>query len=121
MTETKFIQLKQGIEGDIYLGGSKSYTNRALVLGALATGNTVLHNYSSSDDSQYLIEALRSLQIKIELRNDDSLCIEGCGGNFTPYVGKIHVGMAGTTLRFLIPLCCLIGGEILLEGSRRLH
>lgn len=117
MQNRKFIRLAQRIHGEVHLHGSKSYTNRALILAALAEGTSILHNYSPSDDSSLLIQALRSLGISITCHKN-ALHI---AGQLSPYSGNIDVGMAGTTLRFLIPLCCIAGGKILLSGTPRLH
>ncbi|WP_372366661.1 3-phosphoshikimate 1-carboxyvinyltransferase [Candidatus Uabimicrobium sp. HlEnr_7] len=120
MDNSKQVNLSKNIAGEIYLSGSKSYTNRGLILAALAQGETILHNYSQSNDSYLLIAALRNLGVGITSDNE-KLRIFGTNGDIAPYFGKINVGMAGTTLRFLIPLCCIAGGEIFISGTPRLH
>ncbi|BBM84782.1 3-phosphoshikimate 1-carboxyvinyltransferase [Candidatus Uabimicrobium amorphum] len=117
MENAKFVHLPQHMRGEIHLHGSKSYTNRALILAALAEGTSILYNYSPSDDSALLIRALQCMGISTT-HHKNALHI---AGQLKPYHGEINVGMAGTTLRFLIPLCCIAGGEIILAGTPRLH
>ncbi len=103
------------------LRGSKSYTNRALVMAALAEGQTHLWNVSEGDDSRALLGALTQLGIEWE-RIDGGLRIVGCGGHLPTYKGVIDVGAAGTTMRFLIALCSLLpDSEVILRGSPRMH
>lgn len=105
----------------ISLSGSKSYTNRALLAASIADGLSILHNASPSDDSHYLIEALEKIGIKV-IDDDSSLRVFGCGGKFIPYNGKIDVGPAGTTMRFLTALLSAIPGcDVILSGSERMH
>lgn len=120
MEKIKYIKIEQNINGEIFLPGSKSYTNRALILAVLSKGKSILHNYSPSKDSDLLIKALQALGVIIQ-KKESSLEIIGTQNNFSPFKGKIYIGAAGTTLRFLIPLCCLIGGEIQLHGTERMH
>jgi 3-phosphoshikimate 1-carboxyvinyltransferase len=107
--------------------GSKSYTNRALLTAAMATGTSRLTFSSPSSDSEALVRALRSLGVLIteESASNDggtTLHIVGCGGKFTPYHGEIDVGPAGTTMRFLCALCAAIpGADIVVRGSERMH
>ncbi len=109
------------ISGSITLPGSKSYTNRALVVAALCDGLTSLKAASPSDDSVALIAGLNKLGVRVESSGEE-LLVHGRGGRFTPFKGKIDVGPAGTTMRFLTSLCCLVeGGDIVLCGSERMH
>ncbi|MCB9030352.1 MAG: 3-phosphoshikimate 1-carboxyvinyltransferase [Deltaproteobacteria bacterium] len=100
--------------------GSKSYTNRALIASALANGRSKIINPSDSHDTLLLISALRKLGVEIEV---GSSCLEifGLGGNFNPLQAKINIGLAGTALRFLLPLCSIASGvEAELNGSERM-
>ncbi len=107
--------------------GSKSYTNRALLTAAMATGTSRLTYSSPSTDSEALIAALRALGVSITEKSTSSdegpvLEIEGCRGKFVPYRGEIDVGPAGTTMRFLCALCAAIPrADIILRGSERMH
>jgi 3-phosphoshikimate 1-carboxyvinyltransferase len=100
--------------------GSKSYTNRALVMAALADGVSILTGTSESDDSIAMIDALKTLGIDI-IQEKDRIIIVGCGGKLKPYSGTINVGAAGTSMRFLISLASMIDGEIILDGSARMR
>ncbi|NLF24182.1 MAG: 3-phosphoshikimate 1-carboxyvinyltransferase [Deltaproteobacteria bacterium] len=109
------------IEGEILLSGSKSYTNRALILAALADGRSELINASSSDDSKVMLSALSKLGVSFGWR-DETLWVQGCGGRFKPYQGDIDLGPAGTCMRFLTALCAFVEGvDVVLRGSKRMH
>jgi len=102
--------------------GSKSYTNRALVIASLASGLTRLTGVSPSTDSITLCDALSKLGVSI--RSDQNSCITVHGGveRLSPYKGTIDVGPAGTAMRFLAALCAAIpGADITLKGSDRMH
>lgn len=107
--------------------GSKSYTNRALLIAALAAGPSRLTFTSPSTDSGALIRALRALGIAIDEErgaspDDRTLTVHGQGGSLPPYTGEIDVGPAGTTMRFLCALCAAIpGSDIVLRGTERMH
>jgi 3-phosphoshikimate 1-carboxyvinyltransferase len=105
--------------------GSKSYTNRALITAALASGVSTITSASLSTDSDAMIKALRLLGVSIEEQQTPAgttLVVDGCGGAFTPYKGEIDVGPAGTTMRFLTALCAGIPGiDVILKGNERMH
>lgn len=105
--------------------GSKSYTNRSLIMAALASGVSKLSAASSSDDSEAMVSALRLLGVSIEEEPTplgSLLTVEGTGGAFLPYRGEINIGPAGTTMRFLTALCAGIPGiDVVLSGSERMH
>jgi 3-phosphoshikimate 1-carboxyvinyltransferase len=105
--------------------GSKSYTNRALILAALASGTSRLSAASMSADSEAMVAALQLLGVAIEETQTPQgtvLTVEGTGGAFLPYKGEINVGPAGTTMRFLTALCAGIPGiDVVLSGTPRMH
>ena len=106
---------------EVFLPGSKSITNRALVLAALAEGQTILRGASLSDDSLFLIAALAELGVVINV-NESVVTVQGRGGSFLPYRGTLDVGAGGTTIRFLLPLVALAeGAEVVVEGTERLN
>ncbi len=110
------------INTSVSVPGSKSYTNRALLMAALATGVSRLSKISPSKDSEALIAALQTLGVGIHAPEETTLIVEGCGGELRPYVGTIDVGPAGTTMRFLTALCAGIpGADITLRGTERMH
>lgn len=107
--------------GRISLPGSKSYTNRALIAAAIASGESTLVGASHSTDSEVLIQALQKLGVEISTTSQ-ALTIRGTGGAFHPYHGTIDIGPAGTAMRFLTALCAAIpGANITLCGSTRMH
>jgi len=111
------------IAATVSIPGSKSYTNRALVMAALAQGRSVLSECSPSRDCEALIVALRLLGVEIESPDPTTLVVTGKGPELlTPYRGAIDVGPAGTTMRFITALCSGIpGADIELRGSERMH
>ncbi len=117
----KLIPPKVLKNSQIRIPGSKSYTNRAMILSSIASGESTLTYPSFSDDSKILMQALEKLGVVFK-QNRDSLIVQGRGGKFLPYKGEINVGPAGTSMRFLVSLCSLVeGAEIVLSGSERMH
>lgn len=110
---------KLQIDAEVNIPGSKSETNRALVLAALTKGEVRLHRVSPSEDSESLIAALEKLGVATT-REEHSLRVRG--GSLKPFRGKIDVGHAGTSMRFLTALISFIpGAEVELKGSQRMH
>ncbi|KAL3337803.1 hypothetical protein AABB24_030105 [Solanum stoloniferum] len=117
------------ISGTVKLPGSKSLSNRILLLAALSEGTTVVDNLLSSDDIHYLLGALKTLGLQVE---DDSgnqrAVVEGCGGLFP--VGKeskediqLFLGNAGTAMRPLTAAVAVAGGNsrYVLDGVPRMR
>lgn len=103
----------------IRVPGSKSLTNRALLLGTLARGDTILHNVSRSDDSKYMMEALRMVGVRIS-ELEDTIVLEG-GKPFYNPGHTLSIGNAGTAMRFLGALAPFIPGEVVLDGDLRMR
>jgi 3-phosphoshikimate 1-carboxyvinyltransferase len=112
--------LVEPVTAQINISGSKSFTNRALIIAFLANGTSTLQGCSNSNDSLLLIKILRQLGGDI-IRNGTAIIVKGNGGKFKEFSGKINVEDAGTVMRFLTALCCFIPGEIILESSERMH
>ena len=113
------------VEGTINLPGSKSLSNRALLLAALAKGTTKVANLLDSDDIRHMLNAFGSLGVKYQLSDDKTICeIEGLGGSFNIQNGlSLFLGNAGTAMRPLTAALCLKGkkiGEIILTGEPRM-
>lgn len=100
--------------------GSKSITNRAVLIAALAKGITTISGASKADDSVIMIDLLQKLGIKVSSKRK-AIIIEGAGGKFKSFKGELNVGDAGTVMRFLSALCCLVPGEVVLKGTGRMH
>jgi len=99
--------------GSVTLPGSKSITNRALILGALADGPVTLHGALFSRDTRIMVAALRELGFTVET-NEQALTIriEGRNGEIPKAEASIHVGNAGTAARFLTAFVCLRPGGV---------
>lgn len=113
------------VEGEIHLPGSKSLSNRALLLAALAKGSTKVTNLLDSDDIRHMLNALRALGVNYQLSEDKTLCqIEGLGGPFQIQDGlSLFLGNAGTAMRPLTAALCLKGekpAEVILTGEPRM-
>ena len=100
--------------------GSKSYTQRALVLAALAEGKSILHNPLVAEDTSHLIAALRLLGTDILSRNGD-LFVTGTGGRLANPGREIYLGNNGTAMRILTGLVSIGRGTFTLTGDQRLR
>ncbi len=97
--------------------GSKSITNRALVLAALAEGESVLEGVLHSDDTRHMRTALSALGIPITEAGPTTLVVQGGRGRLTAPKEPLFVGNSGTTVRFLTALACLVPGSVTLVGD----
>jgi 3-phosphoshikimate 1-carboxyvinyltransferase len=108
-----------GIDATVSVPGSKSYTQRALIIAALAEGRSVLQNALIAEDTAYLIEALRSLGSGI-WKEDGNMTISGTGGHIRNPEKDIYLGNNGTAMRLLTSVVALGKGTFTLTGSPRL-
>lgn len=110
------------IDGVAQPPGSKSLTNRRLLIAALADGQTQLTGASLSDDAYAMISGLRRLGVRVEVDDRAArLDIAGCRGHLPATSAEIDVGAAGTAMRFLTALMCLGGGRFHIDGSPRMR
>ncbi|WP_170006127.1 3-phosphoshikimate 1-carboxyvinyltransferase [Bacillus fonticola] len=111
---------QQAIDGEIRIPGSKSFTNRALIMAGLASGTTVLSGILRSDDSYWCIDALNKLGIQTEV-NGDEVTVHGAGSMWPNEQAELYIGAAGTIARFL-PGALAVGkkGDWVLEASKRM-
>lgn len=100
--------------------GSKSYTNRALILAALTQGPVYLHNPLFCDDTEAMIDCLQMLGIAIE-RKSDLLIVHGDISQVREGKYQLFARSSGTTMRFMLALLCLVPGLKTISGSRRLN
>lgn len=107
------------LNATVNVPGSKSYTQRALIIGALAKGRSFLRGALLSEDTECLIEALGSLGSEISNKDGD-IIINGISGNITNPGRKIYLGNNGTAMRFLTGLVSLGKGVFTLAGDPRL-
>lgn len=110
----------QSIDGEISIPGSKSLTNRALILAALANGISTLAGILKSDDSYWCIDALNKLGIKTEVEGD-TITVHGNNGVWPNDDAELYIGAAGTIARFLPgALAVAKKGNWLIEASNRM-
>ncbi len=106
--------------GTVIIPGSKSFTNRALLIAALADGVSRLKKPLASDDTKYMIEALKSFGIQVQEEAGDFI-VSGMGGQLMVPTKDIFVGNAGTTMRFLTTFSALVKGKVRLDGDERMR
>jgi len=108
-------------KGSIVLPGSKSISNRALLLAALSTGTTTLKHLLDADDTQVMRNALRQLGLSITDQTDNVCVVEGCSGRFPVRKADLFMGNAGTAIRPLTAALAMQGGDYRLSGVARMH
>lgn len=120
--ESLTLQPIQKISGEVNLPGSKSVSNRALLLAALAKGTTRLTNLLDSDDIRHMLNALTKLGVQYQLSDDKTVCeVEGLGRPFTAdQAQELFLGNAGTAMRPLAAALCLGSGDYVLTGEPRM-
>ena len=106
--------------GTVTVPGSKSFTNRALLIAALADGVSCLKKPLLSDDTKYMIEALRGFGLQIREEADNFIVVGERGKLMVP-TKDIFVGNAGTTMRFLTTFSALVKGKVVLDGDERMR
>ncbi|MCL2875412.1 MAG: bifunctional 3-phosphoshikimate 1-carboxyvinyltransferase/cytidylate kinase [Betaproteobacteria bacterium] len=118
-----FIDLPQMISasGSVMLPGSKSISNRALLLAALAQGETELRALLDSDDTARMREALATLGVAMSAAGEDGLRVSGSNGRFPVRQAELFLGNAGTAFRSLTAVLAFAGGEYVLKGVPRMH
>jgi 3-phosphoshikimate 1-carboxyvinyltransferase len=110
------------VRGEITLPGSKSVSNRALLLAALAKGKTILTNLLVSDDTSHMLAALKALGLAFTLKKGGTTCvIEGCGGPLGSSREALFLGNAGTAMRPLCAALCLGNNRYELTGEARME
>jgi 3-phosphoshikimate 1-carboxyvinyltransferase len=107
---------------DIRVPGSKSITNRALLIAALGDGESELQGALFSDDTDYMAEACRQLGIDVRCERDaHRILVRGCAGAFPADSADLYVGNAGTAMRFLVAALCLGRGRYRIDGTARMR
>src|SRR5712692_7025048 len=109
------------VQGTVKMPGSKSISNRVLLLAALSEGETRVEDLLDSDDTRVMLEALARLGVRIERQSDDSAVVRGVGGSFPVKSAELRLGNAGTAFRPLAAALALAGGEYRLSGAPRMH
>lgn len=115
------LPLARQVRGVIQLPGSKSISNRILLLAALAEGATLIRGLLASDDTQQMLTALERLGVNIVPVDQEGLCVEGCKGVFPVKEAELFLGNAGTAFRPLTAVLALMQGHYHLSGVPRMH
>jgi 3-phosphoshikimate 1-carboxyvinyltransferase len=114
--------VSQPVTGRIRPPGSKSLTNRALVIAALADGTSELHGVLDSRDTQVMVESLRRLGLAVDQDlNRKTLRITGCAGRLPVREADLYLENSGTSIRFLAAMCALGEGRYRLDGNPRMR
>ena len=122
MTEYIDLPAARGALGSVRLPGSKSISNRVLLLSAVAAGTTEIKALLDSDDTRVMLEALRALGVNWQRHEGtDDYRVEGIGGVFPVKQAELFLGNAGTAFRSLTAACALAGGDYVLKGVPRMH
>ena len=110
------------LSATVRVPGSKSLTNRALLIASLANGTTHLTNALFSDDSRYFAKALQTLGFDVQLDEvNHEMTVTGLGGKIPAAKAELFIGNAGTAARFLSAFLTLGNGEYILDGEPRMR
>lgn len=116
------VPILHSLSTTVRVPGSKSLTNRALLISALADGKTRIVNALFSDDSLYFAHALQKLGFDVQLSEADrEMTVNGLGGRIPSHQAELFVGNAGTAARFLSAFLTLGQGEYVLDGDARMR
>jgi 3-phosphoshikimate 1-carboxyvinyltransferase len=120
--ESLTLQPISSVAGEVQIPGSKSLSNRILLLAALAEGETTITNLLDSDDIRHMLTALSSLGVNYTLSGDRQSCtISGRGEPLGATDSALFLGNAGTAMRPLCAALCLSNGEYELTGEPRMY
>ncbi|HJS20379.1 MAG TPA: 3-phosphoshikimate 1-carboxyvinyltransferase [Anaerolineales bacterium] len=118
----QIIPISHPLDATVQVPGSKSLTNRALLIASLAKGRTCLTNALFSDDSCYFAKALQTLGFDVQLNEPaQEMTVSGLGGIIPSQKAEIFIGNAGTAARFLSAFLTLGQGEYILDGDSRMR
>ena len=121
MTDSLYLPAARLRPAAITLPGSKSISNRTLLLAALSDNACRIENLLDADDTRHMLAALQSLGVRIENHGGGSYTVHGCGGRFPQRQADLFLGNAGTAFRPLTAALALLGGDYRLHGVARMH
>src|SRR5512136_1284458 len=122
MSSIEIIPIAHPLDATVRVPGSKSLTNHALLIAALANGTTHLTNALFSDDSRYFAKALQTLGFDVQLDEaSHEMTVTGLGGKIPANKAELFIGNAGTAARFLSAFLTLGNGEYILDGEPRMR
>src|SRR5258707_1287706 len=120
--EIEIVPISGPLDARVVVPGSKSITNRAMILAAMAQGRSVIDSVLLSDDTRYMTDALRVLGFIVEVDEDaHRITVGGRGGVIPANGGEIFVGGAGTVMRFLVAMVTLGEGRFRIDGNPRMR
>lgn len=108
------------VRGSVTVPGSKSITNRALVLAALAEGESSVHGALMAEDSRVMIQALQELGVGVQV-SDGNVDVAGAGGPLPATAAELDLRLSGTSIRFLTAVLTLGRGRFTLDGNERMR
>ncbi|RDJ27658.1 3-phosphoshikimate 1-carboxyvinyltransferase [Bosea caraganae] len=108
------------LRGKVVPPGSKSITNRALLVAALAEGTSTLTGALKSDDTRYMAEALRAMGVALEEPDATTFVVTG-DGRLRPPAAPLFLGNAGTATRFLTAAAALVDGRVVVDGDEHMR
>jgi 3-phosphoshikimate 1-carboxyvinyltransferase len=122
MFSTEFLDIPalESAAGAVRLPGSKSISNRVLLLAALCNGTTAVHDLLDSDDTRVMLDALRALGCGVR-HEGNAVEVTGLGGRAPASHARLFLGNAGTAMRPLTAALAVLGGEFELSGVARMH
>ena len=122
MFETAFLDIPalRSVRGTVRLPGSKSISNRVLLLAALCEGRTTVHDLLDSDDTRVMLQALRALGCGVAVEGSTAV-IDGLGSRPRRPSAELFLGNAGTAMRPLTAALAVLGGDYRLAGVARMH
>jgi 3-phosphoshikimate 1-carboxyvinyltransferase len=122
MGDVSLHSIRKAFSAVVDVPGSKSLTNRALVLAALCDGACKLTRVLFADDTQVMLKALATLGFELEIdQANRSVLVHGRGGTVPATTAELFCGNSGTTIRFLSALCALGHGDFRLDGIERMR
>lgn len=124
--DTLTVKPIKSLDGTVTLPGSKSLSNRCLLLAALSEGNTRVDNLLDSDDIRYMLEALDKMKVPVERHSPDSVTVTGQAGPINSPLPEgetceLFLGNAGTAMRPLAAALCMGKGNFVLDGVARMR
>ena len=120
MKAVEIVPPNRRLEGAARPPGSKSITNRALLLAGMARGTSHLTGALASDDTRYMAQALREMGVSVDAPDDTQFVVRGEGRLAAP-VGPLFLGNAGTAMRFLTAAAALVDGPVTLDGDAHMR
>ena len=121
MTEKLHLKAAHHVAGSMTLPGSKSISNRTLLLAALAHGTTQIFDLLDSDDTARMLDSLKALGVRIDQTDTNNYCVYGVNGAFKVKSADLFLGNAGTAFRPLTAALAMSNGYYSLSGVARMH